>query len=822
MKKRKLFLALALFAMTQTWAQTEWTDATSLPAEAGSYKLMTDVTLSETWEVPAGETTLDLNDHMITRTFTNDNQEGTVIFVDEGITLTIEDNAASKTTRYWERGTYKEWTNPQTSGSGDYKTVGGCITGGRGDNVDIVDGKLNFRGRIAVTASSEVFTIVGNVKTSSKTYPAGGGIVNGGTLNLNGGNVVGNRVVSKTSFYGGGIVNGGTMVIGEGAAVLGNAGYSVKDPIGDVPGETDFSTVFAGGLLNGYSAKSFVNNGRIDYNHIEVPADVENTQIKGGGVCQASLTSFTNNGSISYNTASCSAVRQIHGIGLCIMGEFNKDKVSAINNGTISDNDYISGLALGGGVVVNYGTFTNGADGVIARNRALAGGGVSLGTTAVFTNAGTISDNTASYYGGGVVVNTTKAVNFNAGTKITGNVVTGDVTGTYSTDARCGYGGGIYAASKPFTINSGSGTVDISGNQAANGGAGIYLNNAVLTLRSNATGKLTLTGNTLSGGTTASNVLLYGQNARIKIYNANSIKNAGTKIGVGIRKTATDYTFEPTCGVVTTDYSKHSTTALERFQLDEALYAGTFFDIYKNSDNEVEIGLPVNDENVDNSGRLSKYDGEPVSVKIGRRVIGDGYYNTLSLPFDVDNATLKKRFGSDVVLKKMTGAELSGSELQLTMNFTDASSIEAGVPYLIKVSQDVVDPTFTGVVIKNTPKPVETELCSFVPVFSQTRLENNNKKILFLDAENTLTWPSSEKYTADFRGLRCYFLLKNEVGAGIGSAKTFRLVFDGETTVIENVNVNANDNGILYNLQGQRVNKAVNGIYIKNGKKFVK
>ena len=236
----------------------------------------------------------------------------------------------------------------------------------------------------------------------------------------------------------------------------------------------------------------------------------------------------------------------------------------------------------------------------------------------------------------------------------------------------------------------------------------------------------------------------------------------------------------------------------------------------------------------DNSTALSSVNNKTnTTVTLnGRTIIGDGYYNTICLPFDVDNATLKKRFGNDVELKEMVKSEAIGTDIDL--NFTSASSIEAGKPYLIKVSQDVVDPTFTDVTIKNTLQPKETELCTFVPVFSQTRLENNNKKILFLDAENTLTWPSSEKYTADFRGLRCYFLLKNEVGAGIGSAKTFRLAFDGETTGIERVNDDDDDNenedenedenygGNLYNLQGQRVNRAGNGIYIKNGKKFVK
>ena len=42
-------------------------------------------------------------------------------------------------------------------------------------------------------------------------------------------------------------------------------------------------------------------------------------------------------------------------------------------------------------------------------------------------------------------------------------------------------------------------------------------------------------------------------------------------------------------------------------------------------------------------------------------------------------------------------------------------------------------------------------------------------------------------------------------------------------TAIENVNVNDNVNkGAIYNLSGQRVSKALNGIFIIDGKKVLK
>ena len=64
-----------------------WEDASSLPAEAGNYYLTADVSLSETWTVPAGETNLDLNGHTVTLSA----ESGSVIMVSAGKTLSLYD-----------------------------------------------------------------------------------------------------------------------------------------------------------------------------------------------------------------------------------------------------------------------------------------------------------------------------------------------------------------------------------------------------------------------------------------------------------------------------------------------------------------------------------------------------------------------------------------------------------------------------------------------------------------------------------------------------------------------------------------------------------
>lgn len=65
-------------------------------------------------------------------------------------------------------------------------------------------------------------------------------------------------------------------------------------------------------------------------------------------------------------------------------------------------------------------------------------------------------------------------------------------------------------------------------------------------------------------------------------------------------------------------------------------------------------------------------------------------------------------------------------------------------------------------------------------------------------------------------------LSENAAPAGAKLAMVFVNPGKAEPTGIENINADADDSDNLYNLQGQRVNTAGKGIYIKNGKKILK
>ena len=73
------------------------------------------------------------------------------------------------------------------------------------------------------------------------------------------------------------------------------------------------------------------------------------------------------------------------------------------------------------------------------------------------------------------------------------------------------------------------------------------------------------------------------------------------------------------------------------------------------------------------------------------------------------------------------------------------------------------------------------------------------------------------KYTgANVKGGKAYYLLAN----GSAVPKGFVFDFEGQTTGVESIEVNA-DNQVIYDLSGRRVAKAGKGLYIINGKKVL-
>jgi hypothetical protein len=229
----------------------------------------------------------------------------------------------------------------------------------------------------------------------------------------------------------------------------------------------------------------------------------------------------------------------------------------------------------------------------------------------------------------------------------------------------------------------------------------------------------------------------------------------------------------------------------------------------------------------DNSTWLTDNDGETADIWLGR-TLQAGAWNTFAAPFDIS--------ASELTTLGITAKELASSSYsngKLTLLFSDATSIEAGKPYMVKVAADVATPTFDDVTISKTTTPTVTSVVDFVPSLGKTLAtgptgdESNNKAVLFLAANNKLYNPTvvndSEQAASFIKGFRAYFQLKDETS----SAREFVLDFgDGETTALKLVNSDERiENSKLYDLQGRKLSNIGSqlspGVYIKNGRKIV-
>ncbi len=198
-------------------------------------------------------------------------------------------------------------------------------------------------------------------------------------------------------------------------------------------------------------------------------------------------------------------------------------------------------------------------------------------------------------------------------------------------------------------------------------------------------------------------------------------------------------------------------------------------------------------------------------IQIIRTIVAD-MYNTICLPFDVNEAQLKAIFGSDVKLKQLSSAELNGEELDLI--FDDVTSgIYRGTPYLIKTSSNVVNPTFVDVEIKEkTGQATSCTNADFIGSFIKGEVpagENN----LFL-GPNDLLYFSQDP--TPIKGMRAWFQVKgvpnamqaikraNIVTSGqvITSVDFVKDANNGTLKTIENGQVIIIRDGIRYNVMG--------------------
>lgn len=214
-------------------------------------------------------------------------------------------------------------------------------------------------------------------------------------------------------------------------------------------------------------------------------------------------------------------------------------------------------------------------------------------------------------------------------------------------------------------------------------------------------------------------------------------------------------------------------------------------------------------EESQNSGITTNYN-QTVDVELTRSLTS-AQYNTFCLPFALSAVQMAEFFGAGYDLEELTSSSLE--EEILTLTFERKYALEAGKPYLLQPSIEVVNPSFEGVTITaNMPDTIETTYADLRAIYRPTELAGDNHNLLFLGEDNTLFWPES---TGNMNAFRAYFVVKgaaaNAVQARIGRAES-------QTTAIENQHSHIDNhkymkdgqllierNGVIYNAQGQTI-----------------
>lgn len=213
-----------------------------------------------------------------------------------------------------------------------------------------------------------------------------------------------------------------------------------------------------------------------------------------------------------------------------------------------------------------------------------------------------------------------------------------------------------------------------------------------------------------------------------------------------------------------------------------------------------------------------------VNVKVKRTLKAD-VWNTLCLPFSMDETQLKAAFGDDVELGEFLDYESDGSSITVDFGTVDVSDgISENYPYLIKTSANVTEFNVDGVNIAPDEEGAEA-------VYETGKGKNKTTLGRFIGTLKAgTTIPADNLYLSDnkfyystgtttIKGLRGYFWLQDfDSSAGV-PALNFEV--DGQVTKVDGIQVVTND-GTYYDLNGMKTDRPTKkGVYIRNGKKVV-
>lgn len=198
-----------------------------------------------------------------------------------------------------------------------------------------------------------------------------------------------------------------------------------------------------------------------------------------------------------------------------------------------------------------------------------------------------------------------------------------------------------------------------------------------------------------------------------------------------------------------------------------------------------------------------------------KRNLSPEHWNSFCVPFAISADVIAEKFGAGTLV--YTFGSMNGN----VMNFTHSTTIEAGEPYIVKPTKEVVNPSFTGVNIEATAaKKVGADGYFMQGIYSAKTDLTTDGTNLFLGEGNKFYKPAGAT-TAKMKGLRAFFIVPQ--GTNLAA---LRANIDGATTAIDELTtvVEQPTDNRIYNLQGEFVGtsfEGLHGVYVQNGKKVL-
>ena len=267
------------------------------------------------------------------------------------------------------------------------------------------------------------------------------------------------------------------------------------------------------------------------------------------------------------------------------------------------------------------------------------------------------------------------------------------------------------------------------------------------------------------------------------------------------------------------------------------------YDIYD------DVRLFGEDTGTDIKSNRMKDHNDPIDVYVHRTIAGGGAWSTLCLPFDLTHFKVQKAFGDDIVYAEFDRVDLTKKEIHFK---STTGGMKAGQPYLIQNRKATIDNffaddvTFTKTDIEDLNKngrksTKESEGYYYVGLLEPTKVNNNgdatynsdNRAVYIAnpdeDGVQKLKKLSPDGSIKAFRAYLYFPVSNNEFEAGAKESSLFLSlddILDGGITGVDKITVDGKPvNNNIYNLNGQLVGTDASvlpqGIYVRNGKKFV-